>query len=93
MAWWAHTHGPWCSSGRPSAGHRGLGSQMGGDSGVRWPESLSLNVCFHLVASDVPTTPWNRGGSGDSTAVPSQGTVFTEPPLLARDTGVMQACS
>lgn len=21
-----------------------------------WPESLSLNVCFHLVASDVPTT-------------------------------------
>lgn len=79
MAWWAHTHGPWCFSGCLSAGHRGLGSRMGGDGGMRWPESLSLNVCFHLVASDVPAAPWDRGGSGDAQQCPLRGQCSLSP--------------
>lgn len=46
------------------------------------PEIPSLNIWFHLVASDIPTAPKSQGSPGLAGGVPSQRPGFTE--LLPR---------
>lgn len=42
------------------------------------PEIPSLNIWFHLVASDIPTAPKSQGSPGLAGGVPSQRPGFTE---------------
>lgn len=44
-----------------------------------WPESLSLNVCFHLVASDVPTPRGTEEAQATAQKCPLRGQCSLSP--------------